>query len=100
MKKIVFFTGLAIVICTLFPPWYRTSANQHPTNPGHYIWIKTIEPVGYGFITTPPKGANGIDFGRLGLQYIVIAVTAGGSLYLHRKDNKNGSPEGHQLPQK
>jgi len=69
MKKFLLILILIlIVVSCLFPPWQRIwyIPSIFPYKDGGAK--KNYFPVGYGFIVTPPKEANTIDFGRLGIQ--------------------------------
>jgi hypothetical protein len=55
MKKIVFFAVVAIVVCTVFPPWYGINVDEYTTGDGKHSLIKTTLPAGYGFIAEPPR---------------------------------------------
>jgi hypothetical protein len=74
---IIYLAIILIVLCSLFPPWYRT---VHA-----YGAYKRYVPIGYSFIASPPERADGIDVRRLSVEYAAIIVPALGLLYLFRK---------------
>jgi len=69
-----------IVVCSLFPPWYKTNTRKYYSST-----MKYSSPIGYGFIAAPPEDAEGIDLERLFIQYVAIIVPSAGLLYLFRK---------------
>jgi len=74
-----------IVLMTLYPPWLDTLT----VNGGG-----TVEsPKGYYSLVSPPLPKKGslrdgvsIDFGRLFLQWWVVAIVFGGIAYIRRPD--------------
>ena len=69
-----------IVVCSLFPPWYKTNTRKYYSST-----MKYSSPIGYGFIAAPPEDAEGIDLERLFIQYVAIIVPSARLLYLFRK---------------
>jgi len=81
-QKPILVTGFVIfLLMNLFPPWV---AWLHP--PGYTESVS----IGYGLIISPPGSKYGYDsyvsinYGRLLLQWIIIAVATGGTLIIAR----------------
>lgn len=75
-QRIALGIGVAvIVLASLFPPWVRSYSFSSREG-------RIEQPEGYHFLLSGPSGLRGIDsarvdYGRLGIQYVIIAaVTA------------------------
>jgi hypothetical protein len=82
-KSIIVGTAVFIICCMgVFPPWvFRAKMG------GRYV----VNNLGYSFIGTPPISGGDdyrtgqVDYNRLLLQWAIVAIAAGGLIYIPKK---------------
>jgi len=82
-KKVILVAVAVIILMSLFPPWVHITYSR--VGPLSY-------PRGYGFVFLPPATTKaytsydspGIDFSRLFLQWFIVALAAGGLVFMFK----------------
>ena len=82
LSKLITLVGAtAFILCGLFPPWLSLTYQGH------------ICATSYDFILTPPVQTSKLDFPRLSVEWLCIAVATGTVLLMMTNGGKKGGSE-------
>lgn len=81
-RGVLLIGALLFVALALFPPWHTIGTANVYSN---YTLPNRSEYLGYAFFTRPPEDGASIEFSRLAIEWLCLAVVTGTLIVLLKK---------------